>query len=115
MRDSSPSGGGRKPSGIDPMGPVGWMGAGLNAVLRPFLALLGLLLLLLSIPIGFATPFLPIGLPIGICGVVLLGRNSVWGKRWMESVLVRYPKTERLAPNWLMKLVFGREKRRSKD
>ena len=50
------------------------------------------------------------GLPFGILGVILLGRNSVWGHRWMESVLKRHPRVERFAPNWLMKLVFAREK-----
>ncbi|MBR9835123.1 MAG: hypothetical protein GYB42_08010 [Alphaproteobacteria bacterium] len=67
-------------------------------------------MIILAIPIGLLTPFLPIGLPIAIVGTVLLGRNSIWGRRWMEGVMRRFPHVERLAPNWLMKLVFGREK-----
>ncbi len=89
---------------------VGRISSSFRTVLRQGFAILGLFLIGLSIPIGFLTPFLPIGLPIGIVGVVLLGRNSVWGKRWMEGLLVKHPRLERLAPNWLMKLVFGREK-----
>ena len=84
---------------------------GFNTALRQVLALLGLFMIALSIPIGLLTPLIPIGLPFGILGVILLGRNSVWGHRWMESVLVRHPRVERFAPNWLMKLVFAREKR----
>ena len=67
--------------------------------------------IILAVPVAFATPFIPVGLPMGIVGVVLLGRNAVWGRRWMEGVLARHPRVERMAPNWLMKSVFGREKR----
>ncbi|HRK67862.1 MAG TPA: hypothetical protein PKY73_09940 [Hyphomonas sp.] len=78
---------------------------------RQVLAVTGLGLVVLAIPIGIATPFLPIGLPMAIVGAVLLGRNAVWGRRWMESVMARHPRVEKMAPNWLMKAVFGREKR----
>jgi hypothetical protein len=64
-----------------------------------------------AIPIAFVTPIIPVGLPIAILGVVLLGRNAMWGRRWMESVLARHPRVERFAPNWLMRLVFGRDKK----
>lgn len=83
---------------------------GVNVLLRQLLALTGLIMIVVAIPIAFVTPLLPIGLPIAIVGVVLLGRNAMWGRRWMESVLARHPRVERFAPNWLMKLVFGREK-----
>jgi len=78
---------------------------------RQILALAGLIMIVLAIPIAFLTPIIPVGLPLAVLGVVLLGRNAVWGRRWMESVLSRHPGVERFAPNWLMKLVFGREKR----
>ena len=78
---------------------------------RQILAVLGLLLIIVAIPVGIATPFIPVGLPIAIFGVILLGRNAVWGRRWMEGVLARHPSVERFAPHWLMLLVFGREKR----
>lgn len=84
---------------------------GFNTAFRQLLAIIGLFMIALSIPVGLLTPLIPIGLPFGILGVVLLGRNSVWGHRWMESVLARHPGVERFAPNWLMKLVFAREKR----
>ena len=75
------------------------------------LAVVGLMHIAVAIPVGLATPFVPIGLPIAILGVILLGRNSVWGRRWMENIMARHPRVERFAPNWLMRLVFGRDKR----
>jgi len=69
------------------------------------------IMIVVAIPIAFVTPIIPVGLPIAILGVVLLGRNAMWGRRWMESVLARHPRVERFAPNWLMRLVFGRDKK----
>ena len=109
MRDGSPH--------LDPetgqaqAAPFGAVGAGMRTLVRQMFALIGLLMIIVAIPIAFVTPILPIGLPIAILGVVLLGRNSVWGRRWMEGVITRHPRVERFAPNWLMKAVFGREKR----
>ncbi len=82
-----------------------------TTVVRQVFALLGLAMIIVAIPIALMTPFLPIGLPIAIIGVILLGRNSVWGRNWMEGVMQRHSRVERLAPNWLMKLVFGRDKK----
>ncbi|MEO0816386.1 MAG: hypothetical protein AAFX86_03670 [Pseudomonadota bacterium] len=92
--------------------PIAAMGQGMRTIIRQIFALLGLFFIIIGTPIAIMTPFpfIPIGLPIVILGVVLLGRNSLWGRRWMESVLVRFPFVERFAPNWLMKLVFGRDK-----
>ncbi|WP_291040702.1 hypothetical protein [Hyphomonas sp.] len=84
---------------------------GVNVAARQAMALAGLGLIVLSVPVGFATPNLPVGLPMAVVGAVLLGRNAVWGRRWVEGVLRRYPRFEKLAPNWLMTRVFGREKR----
>ncbi|MEM8616309.1 MAG: hypothetical protein AAGF20_05175 [Pseudomonadota bacterium] len=91
--------------------PLRGVGSSLRTLVRQAFALLGLALIGIAVPIALVTPFLPIGLPIAILGVVLLGRNSLWGKRWMEGVLARHPRFERMAPNWLMKAVFGRKKR----
>ncbi len=108
---------GSSPLGKDPLkqsaaiAPLGIVGSSVRTLVRQAFALLGLVLIAIAIPIAFVTPLLPIGLPIAILGVVLLGRNSLWGRRWMESVLERHPRVERFAPNWLMKAVFGREKR----
>lgn len=91
--------------------PIRALRQGVNVAVRQVLALSGLGLIVLAVPVAFATPFIPIGLPMAIVGVVLLGRNAVWGRRWMESVLARHPRIERMAPKWLMRGVFGREKR----
>lgn len=84
----------------------------MSRLVRQLFAILGLVLIIIGVPIAIVTPFpfVPIGLPIVILGVVLLGRNSLWGRNWMEGVLARHPSVERFAPNWLMKLVFAREK-----
>ncbi|WP_199285748.1 hypothetical protein [Henriciella marina] len=84
---------------------------GARTLLRQSLAALGLVLIIIAIPIAFLTPILPVGLPMAILGVVLLGRNAVWGRRWMERMMARHPRLERFAPNWLMRAVFRREKR----
>ena len=83
----------------------------LRRIFRPVLAGLGLFLIIIAIPLAWATPFLPFGLPLGILGVILLGTNSVWGRNWMEGVLHKHPWIERMAPNWLMHKVFNRDKR----
>jgi hypothetical protein len=85
----------------------------LTRIRRAFLAVLGGVFILIGVPVAIATPFpfVPIGLPIIITGVVLLGRNSDRGRLWMEGILARWPKLERFVPDALMKLVFGRSKR----
>ena len=78
---------------------------------RGFLAILGLLLIVIGVVIGIATPGLPFGIVPGIIGVILLGTNSSTGRNWMEGVLEKRPWLERIAPHWLMRMVFNREKR----
>ncbi len=92
--------------------PLNLVNHGFRQIVRQFLAILGVFLIMVGVPLAMLTPFpfVPIGLPVVLLGVSLLGRNSVWGRRWMEGLLVRYPTLERFAPNWLMKLVFGRDK-----
>ena len=63
---------------------------------RQAIALIGLLLVILSIPLGFLTPFIPIGLPMGIFGAALLARNSVWGQRLILGLINRYPRLRTL-------------------
>jgi hypothetical protein len=103
---------GERPSPSQFGQPIAAMGQTMRTLLRQFLAILGLVLIVLGVPLAFLTPIpgVPIGLTVVILGVVLLGRNSVWGRNWMEGVLARHPTIERFAPNWLMKLVFGRDK-----
>lgn len=86
-----------------------------NAAYRQALALGGLGLIVLSIPVGFLTPVLPVGLPMAIVGAVLFGRNAVWARHWMEGVLARHPRLEKLAPDWMMTQLFGRKKRAFTD
>ncbi|MEO1029305.1 MAG: hypothetical protein AAFX02_09650, partial [Pseudomonadota bacterium] len=56
--------------------PLLWIAFVVTHLGRQALAIIGLVLVIISVPIAMATPFIPIGLPIGIVGVVLLGRNS---------------------------------------
>ena len=91
--------------------PFGLVRRHVGGAVRQVLAVVGLMHIAVAIPVAMATPLLPIGVPIAIFGVILLGRNSIWGRRWMESVMDRHPNVERFAPGWLMKLVFDRDKR----
>ena len=50
--------------------PVLALRSGFNTALRQLLALIGLFMIALSIPIGIMTPLIPIGLPFGILGVI---------------------------------------------
>ncbi|MEM7663540.1 MAG: hypothetical protein AAF292_14955 [Pseudomonadota bacterium] len=79
----------------------------MKILFRQVLALIGLFLVILSIPIGFLTPFLPVGLPLGILGAALLARNSVWGQQLIRHLLDRYPKLNKITPDWLLKLITG--------
>ena len=96
-----------QPPHSGPQNEMNW----LRRMVRGILAILGLLLILVGLVIGMATPGSPFGLPIGVFGVFLLGTNSLWGRNWMESVLRRFPWIEWMAPHWLMNQVFKREKR----
>jgi hypothetical protein len=102
-----------RPAAPLPSAVGGMVGGTVRAVYRGVLAVLGAFFIIMGVPLAVITPFpfVPIGLPVVILGVVLLGRNSDFGRRWMEGIMQRYPKVERFAPNWLMKLVFGRPKR----
>ncbi|MEL7452632.1 MAG: hypothetical protein AAGJ50_04585 [Pseudomonadota bacterium] len=91
-------------------GPLAAVGSGMRTLVRQAFALLGLLCLLLAVPIGFLTPFLPIGLPIGVIGAILLGRNTIWGRNLISRILERHPQFEKRAPNWLIQLILSRDK-----
>jgi hypothetical protein len=85
----------------------------LRSMGRQMLAFIGLVFVIIGVPLAMITPFpfVPIGLPVVVMGVALLGRNSVWGHALLERMLMRWPSLERFAPNWLMQLVFARPKR----
>ncbi len=76
---------------------------------RPVLAGMGLFFIVIGVPIAIMTPFpfIPIGLPIVILGVVLLARNSLAGRRWMQAMIRRHPRLKRFAPDWLLHMIFG--------
>jgi hypothetical protein len=80
---------------------------GMMAIIRSTLAVLGFVLIPLGVIVALLTPALPIGLPIVITGVVLASRNSAWGRRVFQSILMKYPKLEKFAPEWLLKMIFG--------
>jgi len=60
------------------------------------LSLLGLILLVLSVPVGVLTPFIPVGLPMAIAGLILIGRNSRVGKGLIATTARRYPRARQL-------------------
>lgn len=59
-------------------------------------SLLGVLLLILSFPIGILTPFIPVGLPIAVVGLVLIGRNSRTGRNMLVRTARRRPMLRQL-------------------
>ncbi len=82
---------------------------GVMRLFRPVLAGMGLFFIVIGVPIAIMTPFpfIPIGLPIVILGVVLLARNSLAGRRWMQAMIRRHPRLKRFAPDWLLHMIFG--------
>lgn len=80
---------------------------GATAVFRMFLAGLGFLLIPLGLILGPLTPFIPLGLTLCVAGAVLISRNSVWGRRLLQSILARYPKYTKFIPDWLLRMIFG--------
>ncbi|WP_199285686.1 hypothetical protein [Hirschia maritima] len=87
------------------------------ALFRPILAILGVFFIVIGVPIAFLTPipFVPIGLPIVILGVVLLARNSLVGRRWMKATIAKHPRLKKFAPNWLLKLILGEQEVKPED
>ncbi len=99
----------------DPVPPFGAPGSdplqsfhrGVGSVVRATLALIGALLIPIGIIVGILTPLLPIGFPIIICGTVLLARNATWGRRFVRGTINRHPVLRKMAPNWLLRVIFG--------
>ncbi len=77
------------------------------ALTRASLAGIGVVLVPTGVVVTMMTPILPIGLPIVILGVVLVARNASWGRRMFQAILAKYPRLERFAPDWLLRLIFG--------
>ena len=51
-------------------------GAVVVLVIRGICIVFGVLLMVLSVPIGILTPFIPIGLPMGLLGLILVAAAS---------------------------------------
>ncbi len=64
--------------------------------MKAALSLLGLILVILAIPVGILTPFIPVGLPLAIAGLILIGRNSRLGKGVMVTTARRYPRARQI-------------------
>jgi len=79
-------------------------------LIRGMLALLGVGLIIIGVPIAIITPFpmIPIGLSIVIAGTVLVARNSLTGRLWLAGMVERHPQIQRLTPKWLKALLFGK-------
>lgn len=60
------------------------------------LSLVGIVLLVLALPIGALTPFIPVGLPMAIVGLVLIGRNSRLGKGMILTTARRHPRMRQI-------------------
>ena len=60
-------------------------------VLRAIFVAVGLALMAIAIPLGFITPFIPIGLPLGILGLILVATASKTAHRWITNALKRHP------------------------
>jgi uncharacterized membrane protein YbaN (DUF454 family) len=84
------------------------MGAALVAVIRAILVVLGFILMIIAVPIGFLTPILPIGAIIGLFGLVLVATASKTLHRKITNGLRRLP--------WLWKHVghlFGEKSKKA--
>jgi hypothetical protein len=64
--------------------------------MKAILSLVGIVLLVFSFPVGVLTPFIPVGLPMAIIGLVLIGRNSRFGKGMILSTARRHPRVRQL-------------------
>jgi hypothetical protein len=60
-------------------------------VLRTVLVAVGLALMAISIPVGIVTPFLPIGLPLGLLGLILVAAASKTAHTFITNQLRRWP------------------------
>ena len=79
-------------------------------IVRGVLALLGVGLIIIGVPVAIITPFpmIPIGLSIVVAGTVLVARNSLTGRLWLAGMVEQYPRIRHLTPNWLKALLFGK-------
>jgi hypothetical protein len=91
--------------------PVRVLRQGVNVPQRQALALAGLAMIGLSVPVGFATPSVPLGLPMAAVGGVLFWLNAVWARSWLAERLQRHPRIETRLPAWFIRAALQRDKR----
>ena len=69
----------------------GAFGATVVFFIRMIVIFLGVLLMILAVPIGFLTPFIPVGLPLGLLGLVLVAAASKTAHTFITNMLRRSP------------------------
>ena len=67
------------------------IGAFVALMIRAVVVAFGLVLMVISVPIGMLTPLLPIGFPIGLFGLVLVAAASKTLHRLITDQLRRVP------------------------
>ncbi|WP_300545741.1 hypothetical protein [Maricaulis sp.] len=72
-------------------------GAVVVLVIRAVCVAFGMALMVLAIPLGFVTPFIPIGLPMFLFGLILVAAASKTLHTYITNTLRRFP--------WLWKRV----------
>ena len=60
-------------------------------IIRSILVAIGLALMFISVPIAIVTPFIPVGLPLGLLGLVLVAAASKTAHTFITNQLRRWP------------------------
>jgi hypothetical protein len=60
-------------------------------VIRTILVAVGLGLMAISVPLALVTPIFPVGLPVGLLGLVLVAAASKTAHRWITNRLRKHP------------------------
>ncbi|WP_417467076.1 hypothetical protein [Maricaulis sp.] len=66
-------------------------GAALVFIIRTVVISIGVTLMVIAVPVGFFTPFIPIGLPMGLLGLVLVAAASKTAHTFITDGLRRMP------------------------
>lgn len=66
-------------------------GAVVVLIIRAVCITVGLTLMVLAVPIGMLTPFIPIGIPMGFLGLVLVAAASKTLHTYITNTLRRFP------------------------
>ena len=66
-------------------------GAAIVFVIRTVVISVGVILMVLAVPVAFVTPLLPVGLPMGLFGLVLVAAASKTAHTVITDGLRRFP------------------------